>query len=98
MIDWLEHHLLSCPFKSLLGIDCPGCGMQRAFIALLRGNIAESLHLHAALIPTIVTFGLLIFQIIAKKPEGGRWVMWSFIATTAICLTQYGIKLYAQYH
>jgi hypothetical protein len=31
-----------CPFHSLTGLYCPGCGSQRAFSALLKGNIGEA--------------------------------------------------------
>ena len=33
-----------CPFKVFLHIDCPGCGLTRATIALLKGDISKSLH------------------------------------------------------
>jgi hypothetical protein len=29
-----------CPFHLLTGLDCPGCGSQRAFYFLLHGDIA----------------------------------------------------------
>jgi hypothetical protein len=31
-----------CPFYSITGLFCPGCGSQRAFHDLLHGNIAAS--------------------------------------------------------
>jgi hypothetical protein len=31
-----------CPFHLLTGLDCPGCGSQRAFHALLHGHIAAA--------------------------------------------------------
>ncbi len=31
-----------CTFKVLTGWDCPGCGSQRAFHALLHGHVAEA--------------------------------------------------------
>ena len=31
-----------CAFKYLTGYDCPGCGSQRAFHALLHGRVAEA--------------------------------------------------------
>ncbi|MBO5134210.1 MAG: DUF2752 domain-containing protein [Bacteroidaceae bacterium] len=32
-----------CIFKTLTGWDCPACGLQRAFHALLHGRFAEAL-------------------------------------------------------
>jgi hypothetical protein len=92
MIDWLEHHLLSCFFKSTFGIECPGCGLQRSFISLLKGNFLESLHYHAALIPFILTLIAVIVQLKVKCVNGGKWVMWLFIGTSAITVIQFIAK------
>ncbi|MCD6019992.1 MAG: hypothetical protein K0S53_3113 [Bacteroidetes bacterium] len=92
MVDWLEHHLFPCFFKSHFGMECPGCGMQRSLIALLKGNILESIHYHAALIPFLLTLFLLIIQLKLKNVNGGKWVMWAFIITTAITLVQFIIR------
>lgn len=92
MINWLEHHLFPCFFKSHFGIDCPGCGMQRSFISLLKGNVMESFQYHLALIPFIITIVLLIIQLKIKHQNGGKWVMWAFIATSVITIVQFIIK------
>lgn len=92
MITWLEQHLFICSVKSTFGIDCPGCGLQRAFIALLKGDVIESLKNHLALIPFLITILLLLIQLIKKYPNGGTWVMWSFIITSAVTLIQYFVK------
>lgn len=92
MINWLEQHLFSCFFKSQFNIECPGCGMQRSLIALLKGNVLESFHYHIALIPFMMTIILLIIQLIIKHKHGGKWVMWAFIVTTGITVVQYIIK------
>jgi hypothetical protein len=31
-----------CPFHVLTGLDCPGCGSQRALHSLLNGNLKEA--------------------------------------------------------
>jgi len=92
MITWLEHHLFSCFFKSNFGIECPGCGMQRSLISLLKGNILESIQYHAALIPFIITLIFLILQLKIKHVDGGKWVMWAFIVTSIITVIQYIIR------
>lgn len=42
-----------CPFKACTGLDCPGCGSQRAVHALLHGNFLEAFQHNALLIPFI---------------------------------------------
>ena len=93
LIYWLENHLLTCPYKAYTGFDCPGCGMQRSFIELLKGNFINSLHLYPALLPTIFTLGLTLFHLIFKFKNGGNYIMYSFIATMTIIITSYLIKM-----
>lgn len=35
-----------CPMATVLGIPCPGCGLTRATLALLHGNIRAAFALH----------------------------------------------------
>ncbi len=61
MISWLEQHQLPCLLKDILHADCPGCGFQRSFIALVGGNISESFYYYPALLPMLVFFIYLLF-------------------------------------
>ncbi len=56
MISWLEQRQVPCLFKKAFHLDCPGCGMQRSGIALLRGDITGSLQLYPALLLILVFF------------------------------------------
>ena len=42
-----------CPFLVITGLDCPGCGSQRAFHQLLHFNIPAAFHQN----PLVVLFG-----------------------------------------
>lgn len=46
-----------CPFKFFLGIPCPGCGMSRAFLCLLRFDIRGAFHYHP-LFPIVIIVGI----------------------------------------
>lgn len=35
-----------CPLRNLTGIPCPGCGMSRAWLALLRLDVGSALAYH----------------------------------------------------
>jgi len=92
-IHFLETHLLPCPYKSLTGIDCPGCGMQRAFIALLKGDLGDSLHFYPALLPILFTFALTAIHLRFKLRNGASYVKYSFMGTALLIVGSYITKM-----
>ena len=36
----------SCVIRLLTGIPCPGCGLSRAYLALLHGHVVEAFYYH----------------------------------------------------
>ena len=93
IINWLESHQQACFYKKYLGVECPGCGMQRAFIELLKGNFYESFVLFPALIPTIALIVLLVLHIIFKFKNGANILKIIFIINTTIVVLSYIYKL-----
>ncbi|MDR2927732.1 MAG: DUF2752 domain-containing protein [Cytophagaceae bacterium] len=93
IIDWLEEHQLPCMHKFIFGMDCPGCGMQRAIIALLRGNIAESARMYPALIPIIVMLIFLVIHLKLKLKHGAAILVYLFIFNAAIITLNFICKL-----
>lgn len=94
MLQWLQDNAPDCFFKSMFGIDCPGCGMTRAFFALIRGNLMESLSYNPGLIPFLITVTALLIQLKLKHPRGGFIIMWMFIITTIITVINFSVKQY----
>jgi len=48
-----------CPFYQATGCPCPGCGLGRAAVLLLRGHFGDSLHMHAFAIPALLMLAVL---------------------------------------
>ena len=55
---WFGVALVECPVPRLGGFICPGCGMTRGVLALLRGHFTQAMHYHA-FSPLAVAVGLL---------------------------------------
>jgi uncharacterized membrane protein len=92
-IQWLEQHMLRCPSKMLLHIDCPGCGLQRGIVALLKGNWEESFRIYPAALPIIVLFVYLLLHLIFKYKNGAKNLTFLFIFCASIILVHYIYKV-----
>lgn len=79
VVDWLETHQLSCPVKYYMHINCPGCGMQRSFTELLKGNIVTSFQLHPVTIPLLLFFLFSALHIFYKFKKGNTIIVYSYI-------------------
>lgn len=91
-IDWLERNQGACFYKKYFGIECPGCGMQRSFIELLKGNLLDSIILYPALLPMMFMFFYLGAHLIFKFEKGYLVLKISFIFTVVIILLNFILK------
>ncbi|MDB5130365.1 MAG: hypothetical protein JWR02_114, partial [Mucilaginibacter sp.] len=97
-ISWLQNHLLPCPFKYFTGIDCPGCGFQRSVIALIQGNLHQSLQLYPAAIPLLMFFSYGIADKYFKLDTAANIVKKTlFVVIGVVILISYALKLFRLY-
>ncbi len=93
LVSWLENHLMTCYYKQLSGFDCPGCGMQRSFLELLKGNLIKSFYLYPALLPVIYTLLFTSAHLVFKFKNGATNIKYSFIITILVVITNYIVKI-----
>lgn len=53
---------ITCPIKWLTGVSCFGCGMTRAWIQVLHGNIGMAFHYHPLWFLIIPAFFVFLIQ------------------------------------
>jgi hypothetical protein len=71
LFDAREGGFPRCPFYLLTGLKCPGCGSQRAFSALLHGDLGEAFRYNLLLLlflPLLLLAGInFIFSLWDKQ-------------------------------
>jgi hypothetical protein len=97
-IKWLQDHLLPCPFKYITGIDCPGCGFQRSFIALIQGDLHKSFLFYPPAIPLIIFFAYGIADRLFNLDTKNHLVKKTgYMIIGSLVLVSYCFKLYGIY-
>lgn len=94
VINWLQNHLLLCPFKQTLGIDCPGCGIQRSILELMQGNFIASFKLYPATLPIIALFMFTIVHLKFDFKNGAFFIKMLYIGITLIIVINYIYKIF----
>ncbi|MBC2840013.1 DUF2752 domain-containing protein [Robiginitalea sp. SC105] len=79
--------------KQLLGISCPGCGLQRAVALLLKGELVNSFMMYPALLPMMALFGFILADRWMRIPNGTRIISLLAGLTAAAILINFFVKL-----
>ena len=93
-LDWLSHHLFSCPFKAYFGFDCPGCGLQRSVIALLEGDFLKSIKLYPVTIPLFLVIAFTFIHLKIDFKFGALAIKIAFFSIAVIVLMNYIYKIF----
>lgn len=65
----IREQLPACPFKTLTGLDCPGCGVTRAGYSITHGDILAAIDHNA-----LVVAGPLIAVVLWLVATKTRWL------------------------
>jgi uncharacterized protein YqgC (DUF456 family) len=68
--------MLPCLFKTLFGIECLGCGFQRALFLLFEGEFLAAFKMFPALYSTLLFLGFALFYFLdkSKKYQKMLWI------------------------
>ena len=90
----MEEHMLPCMNKQLFGVECPGCGTQRAIAFLLEGEFYEAFKIFPAIYTLGLFFIFLALHLLDKKRNYYKLVIASAILNGAVIIIAYFIKIY----
>ena len=93
LVNWVNDHLITCPFKYHFGLDCPGCGLQRSMVALAQGDIPQSFSLYPACIPIIALVLFVPLHLKFDFKKGASVVKILYVVIAIVIVLNYIYKI-----
>ena len=88
----VEDFMIPCINKTLFGVDCLGCGTQRALILILEGEFIEAFYMFPAIYTLILFFVILGLNFIDKSRNYHKIIIALAITNAAIMIISYIYK------
>jgi hypothetical protein len=89
----MEEFMLPCLNKKIFGIDCLGCGMQRATAFLFQGEFIAAYKMYPAIYTLILLLGFIIFNMFLKFKFDSIIRLTLIAINVIIILVSYIIKI-----
>lgn len=80
----LEKYMIPCLSKTLFGIECLGCGFQRALLLVLKGEWDEAFAMYPAVYSMLAMFGGILLFYTTKKTATTKNVLTILIAINLV--------------
>ena len=74
LLAWFGFPGWTCPVFHTVGIPCPGCGMTRATVFLVRGNWKEAMTMHAFAPVFLIALTVVAFCSVAPRHQIDRLI------------------------
>jgi hypothetical protein len=89
-----QEYMIPCLSKSIFGLDCPGCGLQRSLVLLSKGDFLAAFQMFPAVYSTIFFFGFVGLHFFDKSRNYQKMMIWSAYVNGAIMIIAYFIKMF----
>jgi len=89
----IEKYMLPCLSKKFFGFDCPGCGMQRSFVMLLKGDFADAFHMFPAIYTGLLFFACIVLNFTDKSRNYHKAIIALSIVNAVIMAVNFIYKL-----
>jgi len=88
-----ESYMLPCLNKRIFGLDCPGCGIQRAMALLVQGDFYGAFHMYPAIYPLLLLAVVLAITLFSKSKLLVRLKIFLLFTTVATIIISYILKM-----
>ena len=96
-LEGIEDFLLTCTNKQIFGVECLGCGTQRAAVLLFRGEFVAAFKMYPAIYTIILLLLFIVFNLFVKFKHDYKIKIGLLFLNVAIIIISYIIKM-SQFH
>ena len=89
----LEKYLIPCANKSVFGIDCMGCGLQRSIILMFKGAFLEAFFMFPAIYTTVLFFVFVALNFLDKTRNYHKIIVSLAIINAIVMIVSFFIKI-----
>ena len=88
----MKDYMLPCMSKKIFGIECLGCGTQRAFLLLIQGDFIDAFKMFPAIYTTVLFFFFLLLQFFDKSRNYHKIIIYLAVINAIIMVISYIYK------
>lgn len=93
ILEGLEDYMLGCMNKKIFGVECLGCGAQRAIALLFRGEFVAAFKMYPAIYTLLLLAAFLVFNMYAKMKYAFQIKVALIIVNVTIIIIGYILKM-----
>lgn len=87
-----EDYMLPCLTKTLFGVECFGCGLQRAVLLIFQGEFVAAFQMYPAIYTLILLFALIFIRNLVRIPHYSKILYILVIINLALIVGNYFLK------
>lgn len=88
----MEDYMIPCMNKKIFGIECPGCGSQRALWLVMQGEFIAAFKMFPAIYTLILFFIFLFLHFVDKSRSYQKIIITLAVLNGAIMVVSYVYK------
>lgn len=88
----LNSFMIPCLNKSIFGLECPGCGIQRSVLLLFDGNFVEAFKMYPAIYTLFPLLAFLLWDNFFPLKHANRIIITLATISVALILINYTLK------
>ena len=92
-LEGLEDYMFTCLNKKIFGIECLGCGAQRATALLFRGEFLAAFKMYPAIYTLLLLAGFIILNFFVKMRYAMQIKIGLVILNAVIIVVSYILKM-----